>query len=344
MAVTPKEYDADFDFDETHWLELVHVMKPGGPGGFSRTRAEDVLVGQIDTWRLPAAVRYFIGYSYTDDVAKSIVRIPPVRHPVFPYLWCDGVTFQPGYVSGNSEMPNNWPAVYTNPEFSYTFEKYGFYRKTEVTLHFGMPLYWIAGDDEMDGYQEYHRYTYYFDTKPNLQIDAVESDRLEFCEGPYSGQKVQSALAVRKSITNFTLKWYQVPYDYLSESGVGLDQIIGTGSVASRVGCVNDSAAFDDVFPAGTLYLDNPVIDWYIQPVETEDGSRLWAADIELPFMHFDPPRYGGSVARGWNLHPHLSGTETARWYLATADGTVSGPRLLPSTDLMSVFNHWNDV
>ena len=360
MSVQPRQYDSDHNFQEYHWRELIDKVRPGGPGGFGKRRAEDEITGIIDFARIPAAIRHCLGYSYTLDATGGggIIRIPPVQHPWMPLMFCDGVTYRPSRPSGNPVNPQNQPHLFTDPEFIYSFTRYSKYQTAEFTLHFSIPRYYIASDAEMGELSEWDRYTYMFDTKPNLQLQSVEGSTMMFVEGPPIGKIIQSAIGIRMAITAHIMTWYEVPFDYLSSSGYVPDMIVGRsanaigGRLDSAVGHVNSADMFDGLFEAGTIYLDNPVIDWYIQPVETEDGTRLWAADIELPFMHHDPLMAdppSQPAWRGWNTFPWMGAqtSDTAsnrigRWYTATHDGNLTGSKLLPTSDLMRIFNHWN--
>lgn len=375
MAEQPIQYSGTERFEPSDWKEFLQNTRPGGAGFFSCEDADDVLVGDIPAAKLADAIRTIVGYSYASGSGSSstLNRVAPVRHPHLPFLYAKSVAYEPLGPQGNTANANNAPyndaVVVTSeqpanadgdakiPNMRTFLDRYGRYQKCRLTIKFWQPPFTVIGNDanywNSTLYPEWTRFTSMFENADaNLEVLSADNvATMRWCEttpagppnGPVAGDPFPGYLNEYISKTNYILKWWYVPLDYV-ENNFRLEKIL------KCVGRVNQIASFDS-FPAGTLLLQPPKLEKYRYPVVTISGNPLYFYHITLPLCYFDPdPAQGVSAAfRGHNLMPFRSGDPTAggpAWLAASRDGTPGTPstnrkyRYLPSEDFDIIFEH----
>ena len=328
-----KPRDEEEVFTEDDWKEAIATYQPGGGETFSNDNGECTVQCYVDAEKIRSAKSFVLGYSYADDATPwALHRIPPADHPFYgPQFRATSVSFQRFSPIGNSANTNREPYE-LSPFGSDGITKFGKYEKAMMTVRFAGPMpYYLYSDDneEWSGF-EYDRYCTRYDVESNLEVLMADTNRfMTYVEGPLVNETVPSTVGLYLTKTTFVMTWHEVPESFIFNS-LGVPQ-----KVIDCVGKVN-SADFMG-FPAGTLLLQSPKFQRKCFPFFSDDG-RAFHYTITLPFLHFDPELGDTATrARGHNLFPY---SIDGKWYLATRDGTVLGPRYIFEQDFATMFTH----
>lgn len=336
-VIIPEPGPTQFD-PATDWKELLDATQPGGGDVVSIDRSEGRLVGVIPFSKQRDACKKILGFSWADSGSPyALHRQPPWRHPHLPWLWATSATFT-GLtpVRNNADPDGQGHPKLAAAEPDYDLVAGGHYSLSTVSVGFSQLPYLPYGDDEPGWVTETDRYfEQWVEIEGNLEtISANTGQQLLWAEGPLSGQKFQGDVTEYKQITRYTARWAGVPEDFLFSNGQAT-------KIQNCVGRVNSTTFLG--FPAGTLLFQPPRFRRFSQPVWTATGDGLWAYDVFLSYLHFDPPTGVGSpLKRGWQLLPYpggVAGTSGPAWYTVrrTAGSTVY---LLPEVDFATMFDH----
>ncbi len=190
----------------------------------------------------------------------------------------------------------------------------------------------------------------YFETQAGIKVLAAEGGQfLQFVEGEEGehppivhdsdGTKkatIAAPWSLLQGETKITMFWLNVPHDYLSND----TDILYPLAFQNCLGKVNSEAFLG--CRAGTLYMDPPEFTPvpYVYPISGDYG-QLKSWDVKVTFNLYDPQL--GAAA------PITHGHNTLPWrldnynYLATRDGTVTGPRLMLEANFWNIFRAWNN-
>lgn len=336
----------EFDlFDD--WVEEIGDNNPGSIQ-MSNDAQGATVVGFVPANKVRACVRWFLGYSYADTAAPwKLRRENPEFHPEWSQLRAYDIDIRKFIPEANTDNPNNSPYL-PSPFTDYSF--YAKYKWMRVTVRYRNFLYRFRTDDEIAvSEQEWRRNTQVF-TEPSVEALTVTGgmSQLKFAEtgptGPTAGTTPFGApMAMLLAKKMITVKWFAVPWEYLSED----DFVFTPTKLDAVVGKVN-SDTFMDRYPPGTLlgmpYSAEPAT-WAVAPEYQGDPLRLM--NVTLRFSFFDPPRGAAApLARGHNLMP-WGGTGTdatkggdGKFYYATRDGTPTGAPLIPTAAFEPVYTH----
>jgi hypothetical protein len=335
--IIPEPPESEFD-PETDWLETLDQTQPGGGDLVSCDRSEGQLVGSIPFRKKRDASKKILGYSYADAGAPyEMHRVAPWRHPAMPWLWATGVRFAGFSPVGNATDPDfqNFPKI-ESPEPDYDLAAYGCYNRAAVAVSFGQLPFLVIDDDEAGGLlTEYQRYfVQWAEIESALDTINAQTGEILWAEGPKAGQAIQQGISEYRVITRYTARWIQVPETYLFDQGQAK-------KIQAAIGTLNNATFLG--FPAQTLLFQPPRFRRYAQPVYTADGQGLFAYDVDLTWLFFDPVQAAASpLKRGWQLLPDSSGkvgANGAAWY--TAKRSIgSSVYLWPETDHSKIFDH----
>ena len=187
----------------------------------------------------------------------------------------------------------------------------------------------------------------FVDVEP--RVEALTCDgvgQLTFAEtgaggGPTAGAtKFPAPIAALLSKSTFSMKWLNVPWDYISED----PDILWPTKIMACVGRVNSDALFNGFFPAGTVLMQPPQFSIKPSPVASDDVDYPnMLVDVTLNYEYFNPDKGAVSAYRGHNLMP-WRGAPTdphgGKFFYATRGGGVGDPPLLTPVAMAEVFEH----
>lgn len=326
-------------------------QQSGGGGAASATGQTDVLVGWVTGKKLRSALRWFLGYSYADEGEPyGLHREPPARHPLHPQLYahtCSYVGF--GYPTDRPSSfmfdPSEFEEWDGSPLYRVPWEKY------LLTINFRSfgRVAFLPDDNYVDPIldysDEYKRYCE-FGLDPSVQaLTADVASQLKFHEGGPSTTTPVTAfpapLAELMAKAAFTIKWMQVPHEYLSDSQYYLKPT----KILDRLGRVNDDTFVGHA--KGTLLLTAVKFEPHLFTVTPADPYYpLTGWDVTFVFEQFDPEKgVSGSEYRGHRVFPWR---EDGKWYYAVrtnAAGVPDSPpkELLPLVAMDKIFQHVSD-
>lgn len=330
--------DPEDTFTEDDWKELAATVQPGGGDAFTIDSASAALVGIIPARKRRSARNFFLGYSYADSADYALKRVNPVYHPHYPELVCTSARFQQrDHKAGPDADDGFWTKIDSRDVGPLNYQTD--YHYATATLEFGQVPCEFAEDDSLTwSGLEYDRSCVIFaHTRPALEVLSAETDRyITFVEGPVNNpknKKFPGSINEFLRKTTFSIVWRNVAEAFTHDYGL-------PRKIVEAIGTVNDAEFLG--FPAGTLLLQEPEFRRYQQPVFTADRQGLYANDITLPFLHFDPPpSLGAPKYRGHLLFPWVHAGSTSGggpgWY--SAERTDGSP-FLPESDFEDIFTH----
>lgn len=345
----------------TDWLEIISADSSPSEAHFSLDQQEAVLVGYIPWNKERSAINYFLGYSYVDS-NYVLHRNNPELHAKFPWLVATEISLKPFVPVPNFD--NMAPLVATNPfapnmPSPFDSDEITLYIATHklslATVRFRSVRYNILDDVQItDPRMEWQR-NVYIDLEPHVESLSVDGiSQLVFAEdaspngpvvNPDTGKRppFSAPLSEKLGITNFTLNWLNVPFDYLSNE----DYLFYPANILACMGKVNsDNFPFgaDDPFLPGTLLFEgSPRFTQKPIPVASATpGSPLLAVDIALDLRYFSPKKGNtSSTYYGWNLMPWRgrSGDPAGgEYFYATRGGELTDPPLNGSAPFNNIF------
>jgi hypothetical protein len=341
MPILYAELEEDTFTYEDDWRELLD--SPGSPpeDAISNSAMEATITGVIDFNKIRSCARHFLGYSYTstDSSDFDLHREPPAAHPRWPNLYAHGISFRGLNPKSNPENPNGEP--YTTSPFDVDLYTSTF-EKAVVTVRFrSFGRMRFLPDEDIENYQDEWKRWVQWQTAPRVEaLSADGASQLRFAEGgtylgmagPTAGQTPFPApVAVLLAKCQFVMTWMHVPHDYLSADP---DILIPT-NVLNIMGKTNADPFLG--FDAGVLLAEAPAFEPVLFPAVAADPFDLIGGwNVHVGFNYFNPANAAGSSYRGHNLMPFRNGG----FYLATRNGSATGPKLLPETDFIDLFKH----
>lgn len=290
----------------------------------------------IDSWPITKIIANVLGYSKKNQ--KRITRKPPMRHPIWPWLWASKITsikfMRPGKLtpSGGQYDLNAGDSTATKynetgavvNEYGTSFAAFKFAR---MTILFTTMPYDIRQDGEVSvdptaSNGEWIRFCVR-EFQPSTQVLTKPVGSLKWRAGPLNGQTVPSSHSQIVSKTRIKITWHQVPDDGLFDSGGSAKGGYPTNLMAP-VGQVNDVPFLGR--PIGTLLMESPELIPITMPCHPDilgglntlsDPPRAWNVVVNL--LYFDPP--GDGTNHGHNLLPHPT---DGLWYKVSADGDAT--------------------
>lgn len=332
------EAPADVFDPAVDWEELAEgLTQAGGGATFSRGSGEGALVGTIPANKKRSAVKNILGAAWYDTAAPwKLHRTVPWRHPDFPWLNAETVSFVDFNPLGNPAASNNKAkiaAAVPNEDLRYRLR----YSRSVTTVRFKPYNFPFATDAQMGSLPEYNRNTEVFsEVTPALELLLADTQPfLKFLEGvdetgaTLVGRSFPSPVAERLEKTDLVIGWYQVPYGYVANPYVPT-------KIARAIGSVNSEDNWLGFFKKGTLLLEGVRVKRDRQPIWTSTNIPF-AFDLYFCFKFTDPPPSAGSpVFRGWNLFPWA---RSGGWWSAARNGDSSKP-FVPFASFDAMFTH----
>jgi len=267
--------------------------------------------------------------------------------------------------------------------------QYGSYAKTTAAIKFSSFRFSFLEDNAINqlqtsvfadrgeavpagcGYGEWRRNTW-VDTAPRLDMLSADGvSQMAFAEGspsipgppfvpagpigPYSTPAANptafsAPLGIPTAKCDFTVNWYNVPYNYLTKQAGDLD-VLFPQNIINCIGTVN-SGLFMETFQYETVLLKGAAFETKVFPVPAIDGTPMLSVDVKLMFDYFNPKNGNpGSGYKGWQLLPYRV---NGLWYYAvrsnppttvlgiTIPGSLNGVPLLPEKDHNTCFDNPN--
>lgn len=291
------------------YTELVGDMSPGQGtfewGGNSQWSLTIDLTGDEAWDNVPQALTDILGYSYVSGL--SLVRNPPIRHPVYKWLSAGrcqvrGICFDPNTKGGKDKDPKGAysTARYVRPRIEITFQAHNWAE------------YFEDDADEGDESQRYVEVKF-SDASTSIQL---EPGSMIYKEGnlptdvPPGPKTEQVPFPLQKISQRAVLQliWHQVPEDYLfGAAGTPSNFYGNNGTVAlGGIGCVNATEFYG--FAAGTLLLTSATFDRVQCPVPGAYNDQFSRQSlfytVGISFSLFDPPLGLNATSRGHNTAP----------------------------------------
>ena len=238
------------------------------------------------------------------------------------------------------------------------FLQYGSYRNAVAVVKFGAFRFQFLEDNEISLLQQLEfidqgkpiysgcgafewRRNVWVDTVPRLDMLSADGvSQLAFAEGspfipgppfvpagpigPYSTPAANptafpAPLGIPTAKCDFTVNWYNVPYNYLSDQSATVS-VLYPANILNCIGTVN-SSTFMETFTTGTVLLKGAAFETKIFPVPAADGTPMLSVDVKLMFDWFDPENGNpDSLHSGWNLMPYRV---NGLWYYAVRTNPV---------------------
>lgn len=376
----------DDEWDLAEWKEEIASQRPGGAGAFSYGNSEDVITIEVPYNQLRSCIRQMFGYSIADTTGSGYRLSRPevqVQHPIFPWLWADSLASQPWNPMGNEDFPTSPPGTYQAKLAAYS--EYNSppytvnYKRTSISVRFKEVPYRIYSDDDshwLSTTAEYKRFLGPVSVTPKNELisatGGVEGSALYYADttaavvgppaiapgpttGP-SGTEVKGSVYTTKQTVEISLLWKQVEESYLIDtSGDNYDLFPIPTRLLAYLGTVNKTEFCDR--PAGTLLFDGIGLQRKQQPLPTDTEFGLWAYDVTLKFLYFNPPTPEDSaiitdppastpILRGWHRFPWKN---NGFWYAATKGdattrGTYGGQTQLKQMEFANMFRYWSEA
>jgi hypothetical protein len=339
----------------TDWLELIdgNGQSPS-ESHFNADSQTSTLVGYIPWNKQRSARQWFLAYAYTDD-NYVLHRENPVSHPLFPELFCDGISFKAFVPAVNEETGN---LKFTSPFFGSGIGEtaniqYVANHKYVIAIatfrSFMTPF--LADSAITVPSQEFYRNNY-LALDPDIEILSADGvSQLTFAEGGPGGKgptATKSAFPApvgqRLQKAKFAMNWTNLPMDFLSTT----DSYFYPANILSIIGKISSAgfpaaAAEDDQFPAGTLYCPGAKFTQRPFPITPADITYpIISIDVTLELSYFNPPQGASSpLAAGHLTFPFRGapGDPTGgKFFYATRGGGASDPPVLPTADFNNIF------
>lgn len=311
-----------------HWVE--HITKAGSTAtySFSPNQQQLTFTIRVKFDEFPQAVSELMGYSFVSGVPLKLRRAIPKAHPLFPWLYCVGVSQVVGI------GPKKEPKLFKNNADVVTGAIQD-YEYALLTCHFSTVPYTILTDTELFGLggQEWRRFTTRR-FKPFVNLAVTEKGMYKFAEGPGAGPPpvaldVGLSKAIRKTV--ITLDWFDVPWRAVyNPSGYPTN-------LEAAVGRVNFNEFLG--FPTGTLLCLPYEITEHVSgstPLNVQlqngvDPPLLY--NVSLSFEIYQPDV--GGAFQGHNTVPYkIDGLN----YLVTTTGGALGTKLFEYYDFDKIF------
>lgn len=348
-----------FDY-ERDWKEHAEDTERSSSHFDGDNQQESLLIGYTPWESRRACLRFFKGFAWADKAAPWLLhREQPHRHPDFPWLRCDAVTFGGKLLKPNENNPNYSPY----DESDWSEDRRTRYWIAETTLRYRSFKNCFFGEDEDIATPdlEWQRNTIIDPPTPLIEALTISGglSQMTFAEsgtdGPTAGEtRFTAPLAERQLKLAFRLLWLHVPWDYLSES----ETFFLPTRLMEALGKVNRTACFVDgtnQFDPEVLYLGGLSFNIFPWWVPSDDLSRpLMGVNVMLDYHWFDPPNgKSGYYSRGHNNLPWSGNGVTngdALYYYATRNGnlpdhpTAPGRPFIDTYEFNDLWKHVKDV
>jgi len=254
-----------------------------------------------------SAVLYFVGLSVVVTPGSGdpwISRLLPFRLPGREGFVCTKITKASGHKFTGKQPGVNWVG----------------YKKVEMELLFEVPKYELFEDEELGN--EYDRYV---EPQPNdwtSETISTFGSNFKFARDPGGatptaaphGQPVPTNSCYKvQPKESFTMTWWRVPYDAISDDSDLWARIQGTGEQDDipLVGAINSAAMFGR--PTGTVFLKGVRRTLDVSPVG--DGTKEWRVDYSFE-----------TLPSGWNWlwWASASDPDTNGYYMVSSDGAFA--------------------
>lgn len=339
------------------WKEATDTHAPSS-SQLSHDGQEATLVGRIP-WNMErSATRAILGFAKADTASPwNLRRELPRRHPIHPQMRAYAVTFAPYGPKANSASTT--PAANAQ-NIDSPFDEPGenrvaYYYELLCTIRYRAFRYKFIEDDVIQAAtaltgsnQEYQRFLF-IDPEPTMDVLSADGvSQLTFAEtgaggGPTAGAtgtRFPAPIGVLLTKTNLVVKWFGVPWDYLSTD----ETVFTPTKILDCVGKVNDGTFFGRA--AGTLLMRPP--RYFIKPFPGVIGddliTPLMQVDLEIPMEYFKPTLGASSpIVQGHNNMPWRGAPgdpHGGKFFLATYGGGTTDPRLLASATFTTIFTH----
>jgi hypothetical protein len=312
-------------------------------GAWSKREVSEPRSYDIAWVKQQAAMAFFLGVEYLGQ-DYLLHRTLPFPHPLYSYLFCtriaqkQSVKFkarEPGTLSGGISS-GGLPVPYSR------------YDRVQLSLEFSQPPYRVLSDEAVTGTvqiwnqslsppttnlvlarREWLRWCEIY-PEPYADFNEIEGASFAYAEGPAGnpkGNSLKGGIGLSNSKLGVTVKWRQVPHNYIFERTDPLEPGVPWNLLAG-INKVNDFGFMG--YPAGTLLADAPKLEPYVSPVQI-GPAPLPVYDVTFTWKFMDPPKgvrdspAGTSPYRGWELEQYWP---DQKWYFATRtplSGTPAG-------------------
>lgn len=309
----PSEFLFEDTFTEDDWIEA--IAPTGTPSEtISRERATfTVTITKIPFAKYKSAIKFILGYSYSDNVNPKIIRITPAFHPKFPWAFATRITqtmfHQPANLNAAAEgganplLASYWETGISTMPYDGAVP-YGVYKYASITVEFEHLPYPIFEDDDVANETERYVQILYM---PYTEFVEVKGGRLTRKFEPNAGQAYISAPYVLQALRKTKVKiiWYEVPAEFIENATTKLQTNLS--AIQKKV----NSVTFLNYTP-GTLFCEYVETEKYVMPVATEALDRKqYHYKVTFHCIHHDPsPRGVNEVKFGHNLLP----VEQGKW------------------------------
>lgn len=346
--------DYVFDIDED-WHEKYSVKSESF--SWDTMPSSGSITIELEALKVPDAVGKLLGYSYVDvneGGVYELVRVLPVRHPVFPFMYAKTLSVQydgqnPGVRIADSYLRDS---VLFIPDQG--VKKFGVYDRATITVTFWKPPYIIRTDfdPEVIINGEFTRYVSPYQFSPQQEVLTIEGtlSTLVWTEGPkgagsptLSDNQVKGNIPIYVNKSGVRFRWHGVPYEWIFNNDGFPEKLV------EPIGQVNSTPFFG--FPAQTLRYEPPAIsELKYFPVMDQLGLALPYVDIDFSLQFFDPKREGLAYGdyRGHQLLPSNEPDENRNiWfgvkYLDRNGASLAGSdKLLREYDFNLLSDHWS--
>jgi hypothetical protein len=317
--------------------------KHPGSGAFTTKTARVTEVIRVDFDEAYDAMLSLLGYSYVVPAIGAapahLVRVPPLRHPFFTWLFCTAVTDARGVQFSGRTFWNVDGALPAEADYS----QFELHCTFEPLPYAPIPDAQAArdGSGNIEEYARYVSYQYGFKTESLLR----PAGSLRWAEtgsnGPQAGTNFAGDFSSMVSKADLFLTWHQVPEEFIVDADS--DEILPTQLLAQN-GTVNLTEFLG--FAPGTLLLLAPRIERYPAPLlATGTWDFLYYCDVTFPLVYFNPPQGAASpIGAGWNTCPFFSpaATQLDYYYVSTGGsngfGGAAGSSIYKATEFADLF------
>ncbi len=283
------------------------------------------------------AVPAILGYAQRAGIGR-ITRVPPMKHPYFPWLYASAITDVQGI------KPNGTIEVTTNvmePNYTAAISKYKF---AVLTVAFSSLPYAVMSNQQLaqppfNGSEIYRNVAKYTDT--NANYISVNAGTFKFVSGPQGApQGTVFPLGTGKIQVKVDLRWIWHDVPEQSLFGPPPNNFIPT-NIYACLGTVNAAPIWG--FSTYELLMLPPKITPVIQPISpalmlfTDGVSPPRSYNVELLFQFFRPTLGPNTTDGG---HQAAFYVRDGLYYLirSTLNSGTTGGFLFQSTDFNQVF------
>lgn len=309
-------------FSPTNWRERAANYSPNSAALFGPQGGEAALVGEVDWLRVPACLRFFLGYSNITPVYPAngpyyLQRTPPVYHPRYPRLICNSVAAEDFHLKpvnaggGNSTLKTSVtelppltagiPASYNTIRGTSIVSQTS-YDLSKITARFAPIPYLMLGDSQTQiggaGGEEWRRWTW-INQAPKTEIISLNGFQQIFFEGdgfptppsptsnPY-GNAFPSDIGTILVKSDIEITWEAVPEGWIF--GRGPDDMPDNfpRNILLGLGTVNETEFLGYV--AGTLLLNGVILERRPWPLAA-GGESLNNYTVRFQVSFFDPTK-----------------------------------------------------